>query len=220
MKIYTEINYEWLDGQLIETSSKSFEYTGELSHCGGGGGGGPIPNAPNLGKITSTASDLGGSVVSAATDTVSGAGSEIAGLAGSAVNNATGAVGDAVGAVGDVGGAVGDVAGGAVGAVGDVAEGAVGVVGDALGAGMDELGRVPGNVLKIAKNPLGAITGGAMNATEGVGAGATAIGDGGKGALGKLRQNNPFLAAKKGKKSGRGSAKFRRPTSSLGKINK
>ena len=209
MKIYTEINYEWLDGQLIETSSKSFEYTGELSHCGGGGGGGPIPNAPNLGKITSTASDLGGSVVSAATDTVSGAGSEIAGLAGSAVNNATGAVGDAVGAVGDVAGAVGDVAGGAVGAVGD-----------ALGAGMDELGRVPGNVLKIAKNPLGAITGGAMNATEGVGAGATAIGDGGKGALGKLRQNNPFLAAKKGKKSGRGSAKFRRPTSSLGKINK
>jgi hypothetical protein len=83
---------------------------------------------------------------------------------------------------------------------------------------MDELGRVPGNLGKIVTDPLGSVKTAMLGATEGIGAGATAIGDGGKGSLGKLRQNNPFLAAKKGKKSGRGSAKFRRPTSSLGKI--
>ena len=40
MKIYTEINYKWLDSQLVKTSSKSFEYEGDLTLCGGGGGGG------------------------------------------------------------------------------------------------------------------------------------------------------------------------------------
>lgn len=40
MKIYTKINYKWLDGQLVKTSSKSFEYEGDLTLCGGGGGGG------------------------------------------------------------------------------------------------------------------------------------------------------------------------------------
>ena len=170
MKIYTEINYQWLDGQLVKTDSKHFEYNGEVSRC--------MPG-----------------VASGIASGVSGIGTAASGIASTATGTASQGVADVAGAVGDV-------------------------AGEAIGAGMDELGRVPGNVLKIAKNPLGAITGGAMNATEGVGAGATAIGDGGKGALGKLRQNNPFLAAKKGKKSGRGSAKFRRPTSSLGKINK
>ena len=33
MKIYTEINYKWLDGQLVKTDSKSFEYDGEASLC-------------------------------------------------------------------------------------------------------------------------------------------------------------------------------------------
>jgi len=36
MKIYTEINYEWLDGQLIEISSESFNYNGPLTLCTGG----------------------------------------------------------------------------------------------------------------------------------------------------------------------------------------
>ena len=36
MKIYTEINYEWLDGQLIEISSESFNYNGPLTLCSGG----------------------------------------------------------------------------------------------------------------------------------------------------------------------------------------
>ena len=39
MKIYTEINYEWLDGQLIETSSESFNYNGSLTLCSGNIGG-------------------------------------------------------------------------------------------------------------------------------------------------------------------------------------
>ena len=33
MKIYTEINYKWLDGQLVKIDSKSFEYDGEVSLC-------------------------------------------------------------------------------------------------------------------------------------------------------------------------------------------
>jgi len=36
MKIYTEINYEWLDGQLIEISSESFNYNGDLTLCAAG----------------------------------------------------------------------------------------------------------------------------------------------------------------------------------------
>ena len=40
MKIYTKIIYKWIDGQLVETSSESFEYEGNLTLCGGGGGGG------------------------------------------------------------------------------------------------------------------------------------------------------------------------------------
>ena len=39
MKIYTEINYEWKDGGLVEVSSKSFDYEGEIAECKGGGGG-------------------------------------------------------------------------------------------------------------------------------------------------------------------------------------
>ena len=35
MKIYTEVNFEWDDkqGQLVEVSSKSFDYSGEVSLC-------------------------------------------------------------------------------------------------------------------------------------------------------------------------------------------
>ena len=39
MKIYTEVNYEWKDGSLVQTSSKSFDYTGDITLCGVGGGG-------------------------------------------------------------------------------------------------------------------------------------------------------------------------------------
>ena len=48
MKIYTKINYQWLDDKLVKTSSNSFEYTGELSLCNG------------LGQAISSATSLGG----------------------------------------------------------------------------------------------------------------------------------------------------------------
>ena len=38
MKVYTEVNYEFKNGVLVEQSSKSYEYTGEVSLCKGGGG--------------------------------------------------------------------------------------------------------------------------------------------------------------------------------------
>jgi hypothetical protein len=37
MKIYTEINYEFKNGELIEIDSKSIDYTGEVTMCNGGG---------------------------------------------------------------------------------------------------------------------------------------------------------------------------------------
>ena len=38
MKIYTEINYEFKNGELIELDSTSFDYTGEVAMCFGSGG--------------------------------------------------------------------------------------------------------------------------------------------------------------------------------------
>ena len=67
MKIYTEINYKWLDGQLVKTSSKSFEYEGDLTLCGGGGGGGDKGGGGGgggtLGSIVSSAADTATSIV-------------------------------------------------------------------------------------------------------------------------------------------------------------
>ena len=37
MKIYTEVNYEFKDGRLVEQSSESFEYSGEVAECKGVG---------------------------------------------------------------------------------------------------------------------------------------------------------------------------------------
>jgi len=37
MKIYNEVNYKWEDGKLIETSSDSFEYSGDITLCAKGG---------------------------------------------------------------------------------------------------------------------------------------------------------------------------------------
>ena len=38
MKVYTEVNYEFKHGVLVEQSSKSYNYTGEVSLCKGLGG--------------------------------------------------------------------------------------------------------------------------------------------------------------------------------------
>ena len=64
MKIYTEINYQWVDGRLVETSSKSFEYSGNLILCGGGGGGGAKGGGGGGGGGTL------GAIVDSATDAV------------------------------------------------------------------------------------------------------------------------------------------------------
>ena len=50
MKIYTEVNYEWKDGELVKTSSESFEYSGDIALCGGGGGGGGNPITKTINK--------------------------------------------------------------------------------------------------------------------------------------------------------------------------
>jgi len=42
MKVYTEVNYEFKNGSLVQTASESYEYSGEIALCGGGGGGSPI----------------------------------------------------------------------------------------------------------------------------------------------------------------------------------
>ena len=64
MKIYTEIQYEWVDGELKEVSSESFDYEGEVTLCGGGGWSPPKINpkfnpATALGKITPDMTGLG-----------------------------------------------------------------------------------------------------------------------------------------------------------------
>lgn len=69
MKIYTEIQYKWLDDQLVRTSAKSFEYYGRLSLCeGSGGGGGVVTDA--LDTITAPLEDVAGGVTDTATDIV------------------------------------------------------------------------------------------------------------------------------------------------------
>ena len=69
MKIYTEINYKWLDGGLVETDSKSFEYEGDLTLCGPGGGGGTLAEVATklsddtgLTNLVETGANLGDTV--------------------------------------------------------------------------------------------------------------------------------------------------------------
>ena len=91
MKIYTEINYQWVDGKLVELSSKSFEYSGNLILCGGGGGGGAKGGGGGggggtLGAITSSVTDTVtdvvedpvGTTTDIVTDTVSTVGEGVA----------------------------------------------------------------------------------------------------------------------------------------------
>ena len=61
MKIYTKIEYQWIDNQLVEINSDFFEYEGDITLCAVGGGGGGFdgtvggddstpPPDPNLDK--------------------------------------------------------------------------------------------------------------------------------------------------------------------------
>ena len=47
MKVYTEVNYEWKNDSLVQTSSESFDYSGDIAFCGGGGGGGGVTKVLN-----------------------------------------------------------------------------------------------------------------------------------------------------------------------------
>ena len=47
MKVYTEVYYEWKNDSLVQTSSESFDYSGDIALCGGGGGGGGVTKVLN-----------------------------------------------------------------------------------------------------------------------------------------------------------------------------
>lgn len=87
MKIYTEINYKWLDNQLVETSSESFEYKGELTLCGPGGGGG--------GTLEQITTDPAGAITEGITSGTAAV-TEEAGRTGETVTNVTSEVTDPI----------------------------------------------------------------------------------------------------------------------------
>jgi hypothetical protein len=134
MKIYTKINYKWLDGQLVKTSSKSFEYEGDLTLCGGGGGGGGKGgggggDGGTLGAITSSVSDTVTDVVTDPIGTTSDVLTEVAT--------------DPVGTIKDVIGDTADTVGGSIaegtGIVGDNLQTAVEMGSDNLADGVSSL---------------------------------------------------------------------------------
>lgn len=84
MKIYTEVNYKWKDGKLLKTSSKSFEYSGDIALCKGGGGGRKVTNV-----IDKAVTGVSGGV----TDVVSGVMNTIADPAGTIAGGPKGTLG-------------------------------------------------------------------------------------------------------------------------------
>jgi len=78
MKIYTEINYKWLDGQLVKTDSKSFDYEGELTLCVGGSLGSALGSV-GLGAVTTNAQGGGSTMDQVAGDIFSPIADPIAG---------------------------------------------------------------------------------------------------------------------------------------------
>ena len=59
MKIYTEINYEFKNGELIELDSTSFDYTGEVAMCFGSGGSAQRAVTQNTESIPDPMEDAG-----------------------------------------------------------------------------------------------------------------------------------------------------------------
>ena len=54
MKVYTEVVYTWDDtkNELVEESSKSFDYDGEVTQCWGGSFGAAVTNVTKTAKKT------------------------------------------------------------------------------------------------------------------------------------------------------------------------
>jgi len=164
MKIYTEVNYKWIDGSLVQTFTESFDYTGDLTLCSGGGGGGGKGGGGS--SFTFTPPDVS-SVTSQIADTI--------GDVGSTVTTATGAVADLGETVADTGGAILETGIDAAGNIGDTAstaitenledvsnittglgdglselsENTVGAVGDLIGEGLTSGGEVLGEGLAM-----------------------------------------------------------------------
>lgn len=77
MKVYTEVNYEWKNDSLVQTSSESFDYSGDIALCGGGGGGGGVTKVIN--KALGGAAGLTDDVIQGAANTVADPAGTIAG---------------------------------------------------------------------------------------------------------------------------------------------
>jgi hypothetical protein len=207
MKIYTEVNYKWLDGQLVEIDSKSFEYEGEVTHCafGGGGGGGGVTS--NWGVLKDIVEDPVGTVQDSVTSvtgedpvgTILDAGKEGLETGADAVKEGLHDATDAGKTNLETGA---DAVKEGLHDATDAGKTNLEYGADAVSDGRDKL------VNMFIEKPLEDV---AEEATEG-----TKIDTFAKGSKGKKDKNNPFLAIQKGKKSARGSTKIRRTgTSSL-----
>ena len=168
MKIYTEINYQWVDGRLVETSSKSFEYSGNLILCGGGGGGGAKGGGGGGGGGTL------GAITSSVTDTVTDVVEDPVGTTTDIVTDTVSTVGEGVADVADK--ASGEVLEPVVGAVEEGV--ATGTESLAMNSGMAENLSNMGNMADNLMDPLASnlATGGQM-VTDNINAGMNFIGE-------------------------------------------
>ena len=168
MKIYTEINYQWVDGKLVELSSKSFEYSGNLILFGGGGGGGAKGGGGGGGGGTL------GAITSSVTDTVTDVVEDPVGTTTDIVTDTVSTVGEGVADVADK--ASGEVLEPVVGAVEEGA--ATGTESLAMNSGMAENLSNMGNMADNLMDPIASnlATGGQM-VTDNINAGMNFIGE-------------------------------------------
>ena len=233
MKIYTEINYKWLDDQLVKTDSKSFEYEGEVEECIkiGGSLGAALDNisnqfkggAKNFGTQTGAAADRAAAAMAEFREKNRRAALKKAKAAAALIESAKDAGQTNLETATDAGkeglhdatdaGKTNLETGASAVKEGlhdatDAGKTNLEYGADAVSAGVQEV------VKMFVEEPLEEVVDeatGLVPGNEG-----TKIDTFAKGSKGKKDKNNPFLAIKKGKKSARGSTKIRRTgTSSL-----
>jgi hypothetical protein len=178
MKIYTEINYEWLDGQLVMTDSKSFEYDGELTLCNVDTGGGTVTefsskvtdiNNQMKDAISDSVKDLSDST--GVTDIAEGAanladtGADVLSAAG---DTATGALETAIDTgrnIGDTGSRafidnrsdINNITSGLGDGLKELSDNTIGKAGDVIGEGITTGGEVLGDQLAIGGDTVKAL---------------------------------------------------------------